>query len=34
MVAMKLGQPLADKSHLTIEELDLYLIVTYTFGFT
>lgn len=33
-VVVKPDQPLADKSHITIEELAAYPIVTYTFGFT
>jgi LysR family cys regulon transcriptional activator len=33
-VVVKPDHPLADKSHVTIEELATYPIVTYTFGFT
>ncbi|BBI92279.1 putative DNA-binding transcriptional dual regulator, O-acetyl-L-serine-binding [Serratia symbiotica str. Tucson] len=33
-VVVKPDHPLADKSHITIEELAAYPIVTYTFGFT
>lgn len=33
-IVVKHDHPLADKSHITIEELAAYPIVTYTFGFT